>query len=102
IVPVENLARLAARPPRIPPPPPPEPPPVLMLMVGIFFTPIAPSTLLRPLTTPLTTEPSRLLKLLPIEDTPSTALCAIFLIADPIRHGSSFAPLTILLNVLET
>src|SRR5699024_2285352 len=71
IEPVENLARLAARPPRIPPPDPP--PPVLILIVGIFFTPIAPSTLLRPLTTPLTTEPSRLLKLLPIEDTPSTA-----------------------------
>src|SRR5699024_12420809 len=85
IVPVENLARLAARPPRIPPPDPP--PPVLILIVGIFFTPIAPRTLLRPLTTPLTTEPSRQLKLLPIEDTPSKALCAIILIADPIRPG---------------
>src|SRR5699024_9985970 len=99
IVPAETLAGLPARPPRIPPPHPP--PPVLILIVGIFFTPIAPSTLLRQLTTPLTTEPSRLPKLLPIEDTPSTALCAIFLIADPIRPGSSFAPLTILSNVFE-
>src|SRR5699024_12306704 len=60
----------------------------------------APSTLLRPLTTPLTTQPSRSPKLLPIEHTPSTAFDAMLLMAEPILPGNSFALSTILLNKL--